>query len=198
MERREALKLLASAAVLPVLSRSAFSLFRGVHDGLPATPTLKTLNPHQDATLTAITEMIIPQTDTPGAKAARVNEFIDTVLTDWYDDEDKARFLAGLADVDTRSQKLFSKNFVDGSVQEQTILLTSLDEELTQAREEASTGFGRRGKRRVPAENFFYMMKQLTLVGYYTSQVGEEQELHWEAIPSSHAGCVALDGEAAK
>ena len=45
---------------------------------------------------------------------------------------------------------------------------------------------------------FFFMMKQLTLVGYYTSQIGFEQELHGEIIPSRHAGCAPLEEEAAK
>ena len=47
-------------------------------------------------------------------------------------------------------------------------------------------------------KNFFFMMKQLTLIGYYTSQIGFEQELHGEIIPSRHAGCVPLEEEAAK
>jgi len=59
-----------------VLSREAFSLFQALHNQLPAKPVLKTLNPHQNATVTTIAELIIPQTHTPGAKAARVNEFI--------------------------------------------------------------------------------------------------------------------------
>jgi hypothetical protein len=62
-------------------------MFQAVHQQLPEQPVLRTLNPHQNATVTAISEIIIPQTDTPGAKAARVNEFIDLILTEWYDGE---------------------------------------------------------------------------------------------------------------
>ena len=96
MHRREALRLLASAAALPILSREAFSMFQAVHEQLPEQAVLRTLNPHQNATVTTISELIIPQTDTPGAKAARVNEFIDLILTEWYDDEEKSIFLTGL------------------------------------------------------------------------------------------------------
>ena len=113
MERRDALKLLAGAAMLPLLSRDTLAFFRELHEQLPATSALKTLNPHQDVTITTIAELIIPQTDTPGAKAARVNEFIDLILTEWYDEKERGRFLAGLADVDSRSQKMFGKNFVE-------------------------------------------------------------------------------------
>jgi len=60
MQRREALRLLAATAALPILSRDAFSLFREVHEQLAKAPALKTLNPHQNATVTAISELIVP------------------------------------------------------------------------------------------------------------------------------------------
>jgi hypothetical protein len=195
MQRREALRLLASAAALPLLSREAFSMFRALHEQLPEQPVLKTLNPHQNATVTVISELIIPQTNTPGAKAARVNEFIDLILTEWYDEDEKSTFLNGLADVDVRARDLFGKDFSECGEKQQVELLQALDDELAASRAEP----GSRRRRGVPPErNFFFMIKQLTLIGYYTSQVGFEQELHGEIIPSRHAGCVPLQEEAAK
>ena len=73
-------------------------MFQAVHEQLPEQAVLKTLNPHQNATVTTISELIIPQTNTPGAKAARVNEFIDLILTEWYDEEEKSTFMTGLAE----------------------------------------------------------------------------------------------------
>lgn len=199
MHRREALQLLASAAALPLLSRDAFGLFRQVHDQLPAGSALKTLNPHQNALVTTIAELIIPQTETPGAKAARVNEFIDVIVTDWYDDQERSIFLNGLAEVDARSRDLSGKDFVDCSPQQQTQILTGFDEDLTKVREAAVPGTMRRRLRLKPEEkNFFYMMKQLTLVGYYTSEVGAEEELQYEIIPSSHAGCAKSEKRGAE
>jgi len=195
MHRREALRLLASAATLPLLSREAFSLFQAVHEQLPEQAALKTLNPHQNETVTTIAELIIPQTDTPGAKAARVNEFIDLMVTEWYDAEEKSTFLTGLADVDVRTRDLFGKDFVQCSETQQVELLRALDDEVAAARSE--DGAGRR-RTRPPEKNFFFMIKQLTLVGYYTSQVGFEQELHGEIIPSRHDPCAPLEEEAAK
>lgn len=195
MKRREALRLLASAATLPLLSRKAFSLFQAVHEQLPDQPALKTLNPHQNETVTTIAEIIIPQTTTPGAKAARVNEFIDLILTEWYDEEEKSTFLTGLVDVDSRAQDLFGKDFVECGKKQQVELLQALDDEVAAVRAEPDL---RRRRNRPPEKNFFFMIKQLTLVGYYTSQIGFEQELHAEIIPSRHAGCIPLEEEATK
>lgn len=195
MHRRQALRLLASAATLPLLSREAFSLFQAVHDQMPEQSVLKTLNPHQNDTVTTIAELIIPQTDTPGAKAARVNEFVDLILAEWYDEEERSTFLTGLADVDARTRDLYGKNFVQCGEKQQIEVLQALDDEVAAARSEADV---RRRRSRPPEKNFFFMMKQLTLVGFYTSQIGFEQELHGEIIPSRHASCVPLEEEAAK
>ncbi len=195
MHRRQALRLLASAATLPLLSREAFSLFQAVHDQMPEQSALKTLNPHQNSTVTTIAEIIIPQTNTPGAKAARVNEFIDLILTEWYDEEEKSTFLTGLADADSRTRDLYGKDFVECGEKQQVEVLQALDDEVAAGRAEPDV---RRRRNRPPEKNFFFMMKQLTLVGYYTSQIGFEQELHGEIIPSRHASCVPLEEEAAK
>ncbi len=195
MHRREALRLLASAAALPILSREAFSMFQAVHEQLPEQAVLRTLNPHQNATVTTISELIIPQTDTPGAKAARVNEFIDLILTEWYDDEEKSIFLTGLDEVDASARNLLGKDFVDCEEKLQTEMLRGLDDEVAAARADVRRG---RSRRRPPERNFFFMIKQLTLIGYYTSQIGFEQELHGEIIPARHAGCVHLEEEATK
>jgi hypothetical protein len=199
MKRRDALKLIAGAAAVPAFySHDLFALGREIHQQLGSTPKLKTLDPHQNATVVAISEMIIPTTDTPGAKGARVNEFIDLILTGWCTGEDCQRFLLGLADTDARSRKMFGKEFVNCTAQQQTQLLTALDEELTELREAS----GEEREHASPAvqetetpvqRNFFYMMKRLTLIGYYTSEIGWTQEL---GRPPVHMGpyqaCVPL------
>jgi hypothetical protein len=103
--------------------------------------------------------------------------------------------MSGLADVDARARDLYGKDFVQCGEKQQVELLQALDDEVAAARSERDL---RRRRNRPPEKNFFFMMKQLTLVGYYTSQVGFEQELHGEIIPSRHAACVPLEEEAAK
>jgi len=195
MQRREALRLLAAGAALPLFSRDALALFQEVHDQLPEAAALKVLNPHQNATVIAISETIIPQTDTPGAKGARVNEFIDVILADWYDEAEKNSFLSGLAQFDVRCRSLLSKDFAECSAEQQTQFLKIMDDEMVEIH-------GRPGADWAPhdpqPQEFFGRIKQLTLVGYYTSQIGFEEELHAEIIPSRHAGCAPLEEEAAK
>src|SRR5882762_289826 len=173
MQRREVIRLLLGTAAVPLLPREIFAVLRQVHADLPATPALKTLDPHQDATVTTIAEWIIPQTQTPGAKAVRVNEFIDLILTDWYDPDERAKFLEGLTSVDTQSHDLYGKDFVDCSTVQQKQLLTAMDEALTEARQSEKHA-SRRRRHVMPADtSFFYVMKQLTLVGYFTSEDGD-------------------------
>lgn len=195
MERREVLKLLASAAAFPTLSSPAFSLFRGMHAQIAEMPGLKTLNPQQNATVTAIAEMIIPQTDTPGAKAVKVNEFIDLILSEWYDADDTARFLSGLDDVDLRTQDLFGSKFTASTAEEQTQVLKQLDDEAVNGLKLYNVPTHTKLDDVAIPPSFFLMMKKLTLIGYYTSEAGFEEELHRTIIPPGHAGCAPVPEE---
>ena len=188
-------------AAVPLLPRDVFGLLQQAQAGLASPAPPRTLNPHQDATVTALAEWIIPQTDTPGAKAVRVNEFIDLILTEWMDDHERSLFLAGLGDVDKRSQAQFGRNFVDCAEGQQKQMLIAFDEEQTTLRQAEIHAWHRRRQMGVAAEeSFFRTMKQLTLVGYFTAEVGAKQALHYEVIPSSHTQCAPLpeEEEAAK
>jgi hypothetical protein len=195
MQRREAIKILMGTAVLPLLPNDVFGLLQQAHKDLSPTRALKTLNPHQDATITTLAEWIIPQTSTPGAKAVRVNEFIDLILSEWMDEEIRSGFLSGLADVDVQSRALFGKDFVDCTTAEQKQLLTVFDEEMTELRESERIGAHRRRTRMPADKSFFRGMKQLTLVGYFTSEEGAKQALHYEIIPSQHVQCAPMPEE---
>ena len=195
MQRREALKLLMAGGVLPALPTNLFAFFQGAH---PASGyTLRTLNPHQNDTVVAMIDQIIPATDTPGAKSARVNEFIDVILTDWADDEERKNFLDGLAGVDKQSNELFGKNFVDASPTQQVALLRAMDESVAAQRVRRM-----RHGNTIPEERdkqlrgeFFNVFKGITVHGYYTSEIAFSQELNLQIIPGAHHGCVSLPAE---
>ena len=125
----------------------------------------RTLSPAQLELVATVAEHIIPQTDTPGARAAGVHRFVDTLLSDHYPATERDRFLAGLADVDARAQSAHGQPFSQCSREQRVALLSEMD-----ARAYASSR-GEDGW-------FFRRLKELTIVGYYTSEFGAMQELH--------------------
>lgn len=124
----------------------------------------RTLSPDQLELVATMAEHIIPETDTPGARAAGVHRFVDALLTDHYPVTERDRFLAGLAGVDTAARSAHGQPFARCAPDQRVALLTAMD-----ARAYAA-GRGEEGW-------FFRRMKELTLVGYYTSDVGATQEL---------------------
>jgi hypothetical protein len=191
LDRREVLKLLSFSSAPFLISSNLLPAFREIHAALPAVRSLKALNPHQDATVTAMGDLIIPATETPGAKAVRVNAFIDHIVADWLLDEERARFLSGLADVDTRAQKLFQKDFVDASPAQQAEILRLLGDDMAAAAAAVSSGSrGYRGSLPEPETNFYFVFRGLVLVGYFTSEAGFTQQLHEEIIPGRFDGCI--------
>ncbi|PYQ22123.1 MAG: transcriptional initiation protein Tat [Acidobacteria bacterium] len=124
----------------------------------------KVFDPHQNDTVVTLSELIIPQTETPGARAARVNELIDLVLSD-AEERDRKEFLKGLAWMDARSQELFGTDFLSAAPEQQTALLTILASPRNKAFED-QVGI-----------DFFKAIKALTITGYYTSEIGMKQEL---------------------
>jgi len=175
MDRRQALRTLGTAAVgaaassLWVESLSAFARQQAhshAAQAAVAAPawTPRVLTAKQNDAVVILTELIIPETTTPGAKAARVNRFIDTVLSEARP-ADRDEFLRGLAWMDERSRALFGKDLVSTSAEEQTKLLTRLSAEGNPENEDS---IGR---------DFFTALKSMTINGYYTTEIGLRQEL---------------------
>lgn len=195
MNRREALHLLAAGTALqfaPVKLLAALREARAVV-GNQAAP--RTLNPHQFETVKALAEMILPRTATPGATDVGAVNFIDLMLTEWYDEPQRSRFLKGLADVDARSQFLFATDFVACSPTQQAEILTALGESMT---EEADHRKAALSESTVETENFYPMLRRLTLTAYFTSEAGATQELHFEMIPGRFDGCVPDQSDQSK
>lgn len=179
IHRRKALKNMSlafgAAASIPALSGlSADALLaqgKSIHEHVSgkveSSPTAgpKVFTPHQNRTVIVLTELIIPQTTTPGAKAAKVNEFIDIFLSSGNPSK-RQEFLEGLQWIDMRSQQLFRTPFVKATAEQQTELLTRLS---VPNSTETSSG-----------QNFFKLIKSLTVFGYYTSKIGIEEELKFE------------------
>src|SRR5919204_3077642 len=94
MQRREVVRFLGAALALPFLpsnADAAIRLGKDIHRRLRE-GSFRTLNRDQQALVTDIAEMIIPETDTPGAQSVKVPEFIDLILTEWADETEKSGF----------------------------------------------------------------------------------------------------------
>jgi gluconate 2-dehydrogenase gamma chain len=195
MDRREALRLLATGAVLQLAPGKMFAVIQEARAVIGSQATPQTLNSQQNAMVTAMAEMILPRTDTPGATDAGVAAFIDLILTEWYDDKERTGFLAGLADVDARAQSLFGNIFMKCSAPQQAEILTALGEKMAEDTEAIRDHpRSNRGGRPDPHQNFYFMFRGLTLTGYYTSEVGATQELHFEVIPDRYDPCLQIVG----
>jgi len=179
MNRREVLLMLAGTAALP---DRLLAVGRAVHQRVRA-GTLRALTPQQNETVAIIAELIIPKTDTPGAREAGVPAFIDVMFADWADDEQRQMFTTGLANVDERSRAAFGKPFVGCTPEQQAEILEDLDYELARLRDTKSD----------TSKNFFQAMKWLTLTGYYTSEVGATSEMHYRVVPGRYEPCYPLE-----
>ena len=140
---------------------------RGVPDG---TWRPRALTPDQAELVATIADQILPETDTPGARAVGVHRFIDALLAESYPAAERERFIAGLAGIDADARTGCGRAFLACSPAEQRALLDRLDREAP----------------------FFRTLKELTLVGYYTSEIGATRELHHAPVPGRYDGCVPL------
>ncbi len=147
-------------------SGAAKGTYRPLADGNPTF-----FNASEYKTLTRMVDMIIPRTDTPGAADAGVPLYIDIIVK--YDAALGKKFKTGLSELDAAAQKASRKNFSDAAPTAQIKVLESMQPE------------------KAPGHDFFETVKAMTIVGYYSSEIGLFQELHFkgnEAL-SSFPGC---------
>ena len=123
MDRREAVKRIS--AMLGVMVSAP--TMAGILSGCQPTGSLRTLSTAQHDMLAVMTEHIIPTTDTPGAREAGVADYIDAMLTDFYSDELRTQFLAGLEAADDRAREQFGASFMSCPSEHQFELLDAMD-----------------------------------------------------------------------
>ncbi len=189
IDRREALR--RAAAVLGGALSS--SLAAGVLAGCEAcrqpagTWRPRALRADQAELVATIAEHILPETDTPGARAVGVHQFIDALLAEAFPADERDRFVAGLAEVDRRARQSCGHAFLECAAAAQRTLLEKLA-----SPPDPLSATRRGGTQDDLAVRFFRTLKQLTLVGYYTSEIGATRELHHTPVPGRYDGCVPL------
>jgi len=185
VSRRAALRALGAgagaAALLPWLSDEGLLAFTDVQRR-KASPRPKVVPAARFATLEALVEAIIPSDEhAPGAKQARVADYIDLLLSE-SDDELKLQWLGGLEALDAEAAARFGVSFAKLDPGSTDVLMAAI------SRNEAAP--------ETPLEAFFTMTKQATIHGYYTSEIGIHKELRYKGnqILPEFVGCETEEG----
>ena len=173
--RREAIQRAAiflGAALSPSL-RSGVMRAQSAPAAAGAKPVY--LTAQQLETAAALAERILPRTDTPGARDVGVPAFIDLMYGKYLSPEEKKLFAAGLAEVETASAAAHRRAFPQLATAQQDALLTRLAEA---ARNREGT--------------FFYQLKELTVVGYFTAETVGKTVLHYDPVPGRFDACAPI------
>ena len=168
-------------------------------------------SPEDIAFLDEVADTILPPTKTPGAKAAKVGQFMTLMVNDCYEAADQKIFHEGISKLDEASNKKNGKSFIEISAQERKDLLTELDKANKDFKKKTDDYFDafldekkhdlamqknkdgtdpKTEKLRENPSHYFTMMKELTLLGYFTSEIGCTQARRYVETPGKFEGCV--------
>ena len=183
MDRREALRRTAMLMGGVVSAPAIMGVLKGctAKPGIDFKPEF--LKEDQASIISQVSEIIIPRTDTPGAKDAGVPSFIDHILKEVYSKEDQDKFLSGLSDFNEQAKKEHGEDFADLDDEEQAAFVKKVHDEAVKAEQTIEP---------VPPRPFILMMKELTMLGFFTSEAGATQVLQYVAVPGAYKGCVPL------
>ena len=155
--------------------------------------------PENIALLDEIGETILPATDIPGAKATQIGEFMKVIVTDCYTDAQQKAFGDGLAGINEACKKLNGKGFMDCDAVQRKTFLVSLEKEAKEynkQRDEKDKPAREKAEKTMDPDyvgspsHYYTMMKQLTLWGYFSSEIGSKQALRFLPIPGRYDGAL--------
>jgi gluconate 2-dehydrogenase gamma chain len=183
MDRREALKRTALLMGGMVSAPAIMGVLKGctAKPGIDWKPAF--LSEDQASLVSTVSEIIIPRTDTPGAKDVGVPSFIDQMLKEVYSKEDQEDFTKGLADFNDKAKDEYGEDFWDLDEEDQSAFVKKVHDEAVNA--ETTTD-------PPPKRPFILQMKELTMLGFFTSEVGAQQVLQYVAVPGAYKGCIPL------
>jgi gluconate 2-dehydrogenase gamma chain len=183
MDRREALK--RTALIMGgVISAPAIA---GILKGCTAKPEInwkpEFLSEEQASIVSEVAEIIIPKTNTPGAKEVGVPSFIDKMLKDVYSKEDQEFFVNGLKAFNEGAKSAHGDEFLELDAEDQKAFVKKVHDEAIQVE---------RNTKPAPKRPFVLAMKELTMLGFFTSEVGATQVLQYDPVPGAYKGCIPV------
>jgi hypothetical protein len=148
--------------------------------------------PEDIAYLDEIADTILPTTaSSPGAKAAGVGTFMTVMVKDCYDKREQKIFIEGMNKLQDACTKKYDKNFMESTPEQRHDLLVELDKEQRDHTKQAAEKDKNRGdKEEEEPKHYFRLMKELTLLGYFTSEIGATKALRYVEAPGRYEGCV--------
>lgn len=190
MQRRDFLQLTVMLGGI-----TASGLVRALSQGAAVTPPAqRVLSEAQRVQIAVLAELVIPRTDTPGAIDAGVPAFIEQILTGWYTDTEHRIFMQGLDTLEREAQQRFGKPYSACTEEQQTLLLAeqevhARDQQRLHPPPQASAADKPLIDEQAP---FFSKLKELVVVGYYTSEVAAQTEMVYLPIPNAYRGEATL------
>lgn len=187
MNRRDLL-LAATSALGGVMIGT--SMLRALAGDAPAAQASRAIfSTAQSQAVSALAEMIIPQTDTPGAVAAGTPAFIEAMVADWYTDTERKIFFASLETLDAFCRASAGSDFLGASEEQRATALSDAERQASSYASPLSGGFFDVMLKRIDENTpFFTKLKELTVVGYFSSEVGAQQELSYNPMPMRYDG----------
>ena len=189
MNRREVLQRVAMLMGGAISAPAALAVLNGCSPKPDAAWQPLFLSKEEGAMVEDVADLIVPRTTTPGARDVGVPAFIDVILKDAYPSEDQARFISGLRDFDAEAQRVHGKPFLQ-------LPQTQRMSFLQQVHDAAAADEKVQADKDVPAAErkrpFILMMKELTLLGFFSSQVGATQVLQYVAVPGGFQACIPI------
>jgi hypothetical protein len=180
MNRRDALSRVALILGGTIVGAEAF--LSGCKTGDKKLGESLNLSPDDISFLDEVGDTILPTTaSSPGAKDTHIGDFMKTIVNDCYEDKDQKIFLAGMQKLDNASKAKYNKSFLEADTNQRHDLLVALDKEQKDYMDK---------KKPEDPTHYFRMMKELTLWGYFTSEIGATKALRYVAIPGHYEGCV--------
>jgi hypothetical protein len=201
MERRELLKMIALLTGGVVVGGEVF--LTGCKTGAKTDAGFTASN---IVLLDEVGETIIPATATPGAKAAQIGEFMKTMVTDCYTEKEQIVFNEGIESLEKACKKANNKSFMECTPQQRHDLLVTLEKEaqaynkkrnedekpLREAHEQKNSTISWKDQKEFTGapSHYYTMMKQLTLLGFFTSKTGMTETLRHIAVPGKFDGAM--------
>jgi len=181
MKRRKAIRRILMIGGGAVVAYSGYKLY-----SIEKSPDFRYLVQRKNL-IADLAEAIIPATDTPGAKDAKVEDFIISMIKDCTELKSQNNFITGLRDLEDYCKTNFDREFGRCNEHQQYQVLNHFQEK---AKEPA--GIVGKIEDRILGKPFFTTLKEYTVRGYCASEPGATRGMRYAAIPGRYAGCISM------